>query len=82
MGFLLIGGPGFPDADVVIESTNWLQVGQEGIALYDADAANFPNGTPVTDEDLLDAVVYGNNQPPMLSCLMFDAQRGSIERER
>ena len=68
-GFLLIGGPGFPDADVVIESTNWLQVGQEGIALYDADAANFPNGTPVTDEDLLDAVVYGNNQPPMLSLL-------------
>ena len=45
-GFLLIGGPGFPEADVVIESTNWLQVGQEGIALYDADAANFPNGTP------------------------------------
>ena len=66
-GFLLIGGPGLPDADVVIESTNWLQVGQEGIALYDADAANFPNGTPVTDEDILDGIVYGNNQPPMLS---------------
>ena len=30
---------------------------------------NFPNGTPVTDEDLLDAVVYGNNQPPMLTLL-------------
>lgn len=68
-GFLLIGGPGLPEADVVIESTNWLQVGQEGIALYDSDAANFPNGTPVTDEDILDAVVYGNNQPPMLSLL-------------
>ena len=44
-------------------------MGQEGIALYDADAANFPNGTPVTNEDILDAVVYGNNQPPMLSLL-------------
>ncbi|MDA1336149.1 MAG: lamin tail domain-containing protein [Bacteroidetes bacterium] len=68
-GFFLIGGPGLPNADVVIESTNWLQVGQEGIALYDAQGSNFPNGTPVTSEDLLDAVVYGNNQPPLASLL-------------
>ncbi len=68
-GFLLIGGPELPDANVVIESTNWLQVGQEGIALYDMDGTNFPNGTPVTNEDILDAVVYGNNQPPMLSLI-------------
>lgn len=68
-GFLLIGGPGLMGADVQIDATNWLQVGQEGIALYDADASNFPNGTPVTDEDILDGVVYGNNQPPMLSLL-------------
>lgn len=76
-GFLLIGGPGLPDADVVIESTNWLQVGQEGIALYDADAENFPNGTSVTDEDVLDAVVYGNNQPPMLSLLSVLTPNGT-----
>lgn len=76
-GFLLIGGPGIPDADVVIESTNWLQVGQEGIALYDADAENFPNGTSVTDEDVLDAVVYGNNQPPMLSLLSVLTPNGT-----
>jgi hypothetical protein len=68
-GFLLVGGPGLPNADVVIDNTNWLQVGQEGIALYDADAVDFPNGTPVTAEDLLDGVVYGNNQPPLSALL-------------
>lgn len=68
-GFFLLGGPGLPNADIVLESTNWLQVGQEGIALFDADAANFPNGTPLTDENILDAVVYGNNQPPLMSLL-------------
>ena len=40
-GFFLIGGPGLSSADIVIESTNWLQVGQEGIALYDADISSF-----------------------------------------
>ena len=29
----------------------------------------FPSGTPVTDEDILDGVVYGNNQPPMSALL-------------
>lgn len=66
-GFFLIGGPALTDADFVVSQTNWLQVGQEAVALYDAEATSFPNGTPVTDEDLLDAVVYGNNQPPSLS---------------
>ena len=51
----------------IAESTNWLQVGQEGIALYDADA-EFQRNT-CDHEDILDAAVYGNNQPPMLSLL-------------
>ena len=66
-GFFLIGGPALTDADFVVSQTNWLQVGQEAVALYDAEVTSFPNGTPVTNEDLLDAVVYGNNQPPSLS---------------
>ncbi|HAD22071.1 MAG TPA: hypothetical protein DCF87_08170, partial [Opitutae bacterium] len=36
---------------------------------FDADASLFPVGTPVTDEDLMDAIVYGNNQPPLLSLI-------------
>ncbi len=65
-GFFLIGGPNLPEADLTVDQTNWLQVGQEAVAIYDAAATGFPNGTPVTGEDLLDAIVYGNNQPPSL----------------
>ena len=68
-GFFLIGGSGISNADIIIESTNWLQVGQEGIALYAADAADFPYGTPVTNVGLVDALVYGNNQPPSTTLL-------------
>lgn len=68
-GFFLIGGSGLDETDIAVQSTNWLQVGQEGIAIYDTDASNFPVGTPVTNEDLIDAVVYGNNQPPLMSLL-------------
>jgi hypothetical protein len=63
-GFFLIGGPNLIGADFTVDQTNWLQVGQEAVAIYDASSADFPNGTAVTDEDLLDAAVYGNNQPP------------------
>ncbi len=68
-GFFLIGGPALTQADYVHPGTNWLQNGPEGVALYDADASSFPDGTPVTSEDLLDAVVYGINQPPLASLL-------------
>ena len=40
-GLFLIGGAGITNADIYVESTNWLQVGQEGIALYAANAADF-----------------------------------------
>ena len=68
-GFFLIGGPALTEAGFIVDATNWLQVGQEAVAIYDADASLFPDGTPVTDADLIDAVVYGNNQPPLISLL-------------
>ena len=70
-GFFLIGGPNLIGADFTVDQTNWLQVGQEAVAIYDASSADFPNGTAVTDEDLLDAAVYGNNQPPALSLIQI-----------
>ena len=35
-----------------------LQNGADAVALYADDASNFPNGTPVTTTNLLDAIVY------------------------
>ena len=35
-----------------------LQNGADAVALYSGDSADFPNGTPVTTVDLIDAIVY------------------------
>lgn len=44
----------FPDGD--------LQNGADAVALYAAPASSFPNNTPITLTNLLDAVVYDNGQ--------------------
>jgi len=40
-----------------------LQNGADAVALYWDDASSFPNGTRVTTENLVDAIVYGTGQP-------------------
>ena len=45
------------DLDVT-PNTDLVQNGQDAVALYTADAADFPNNTPVTVVDLVDALVY------------------------
>jgi hypothetical protein len=40
------------------DPSDWIQNGADAIALYYGNDADFPNGTPVSTENLLDAVVY------------------------
>jgi len=42
----------------VSPDTDLIQNGQDAAALYEGDAADFPNGTVVTTVDLVDAIVY------------------------
>ena len=42
-------------------NTNLIQNGADAIALYQAEAADFPNGTPVTNHNLISALVYDTN---------------------
>ena len=42
-------------------ATNLIQNGADAIALYQSDAVTFVDGTPVTTENLIDAVVYDTN---------------------
>ena len=42
----------------VSPNTNLVQNGADAVALYTADGTNFPNGTPVTATNLIDAIVY------------------------
>ena len=42
----------------VSPNTDLIQNGADAVALYQADAADFPNDTPVTTANLIDAIVY------------------------
>lgn len=44
-------------------STNTIQNGQDAVALYLGNGSDFPDQTPVTATNLVDAIVYGNNNP-------------------
>jgi hypothetical protein len=61
-GFFVIGSPLVPNADFLWpDLTNQLQNGADAVALYAADASDFPFGTPVTTTNLVDAIVYDTN---------------------
>ncbi|MBK6899867.1 MAG: lamin tail domain-containing protein [bacterium] len=57
-GFFLLGNAGVVPTPSIIFNSNVLQNGQDAVALYSANAADFPNNTPVTAANLVDAIVY------------------------
>ena len=59
-GFFLLGNPSVANADLVFNN-NTLQNGADAVALYQTDATDFPNGTTVTTNNLIDAIVYDTN---------------------
>jgi len=64
-GYFVLGNPGVPNAGIVFDPGQFglLQNGPDAVALYVGNAADFPNGTVVTTANLLDAVVYGTDDP-------------------
>lgn len=62
-GYFVIGNPGVANVGLVIDpgSGGFVQNGADAVALYSADASAFPNGTAVTTDQLIDAVVYDTN---------------------
>lgn len=88
-GFFIIGSSGIPEVDISIGNSNSIQNGPDAIAIYQDDASNFPNGTPVTNTNLIDAIVYGTNDdddPELLTGLDQTVQydedlNGSSETE-
>lgn len=68
-GFFVVGSALVPNVDLVAFTTDGLQNGADAVALYIGNAEDFPDGTPVTNSGLLDAVVYGTNDPDDLGLL-------------
>ncbi|MEM6361372.1 MAG: endonuclease/exonuclease/phosphatase family protein [Bacteroidota bacterium] len=59
-GYFVLGNAGVANVDLTFGS-NGLQNGADAVALYAGDATDFPNGTPVATESLIDAIVYDTN---------------------
>ena len=60
-GFLLLANDAFPGMDISLGADNGLQNGADAVAIYQASATSFPDGTLATTTGLIDALVYGTN---------------------
>ena len=59
-GYFVLGNSGVSNVGLVF-SNGTLQNGADAVALYAGDATDFPNDTPITTTNLIDAVVYDTN---------------------
>ena len=58
-GYFVIGSTGMgTDIEISPGSYGWLQNGADAVALYNGDDTDFPEDTPVTTTNLIDALVY------------------------
>ena len=73
-GYLLVGNAGVAPAIVFADGA--LQNGPDAVALYAADAAQFPTDSPIRQPGLLDAIVYGDAAAvtPQLLALLHTGQ--------
>lgn len=63
-GFFILGNTGIISAgDLDMGASNILQNGQDAVAIFTGNDTDFPNGTPVTNVNLIDALVYGTSDP-------------------
>ncbi|ELR73904.1 Chitinase [Fulvivirga imtechensis AK7] len=92
-GYFVLGNSGVPGVSIEFPS-NGLQNGADAVALYQGTAADFPTGTAITLDGLLDAVVYDTNdaddaglltllnagQPQVNEDMAGDKDRHSLQR--
>ena len=64
-GYFVVANPGVPNADLTFDPGQFgnLQNGADAVVLYKGHATSFPNGAPITTANILDAVVYGTDDP-------------------
>ncbi|WP_426429626.1 endonuclease [Winogradskyella sp. HB-48] len=60
-GLLVIGSEGVYPFPQLIISENVIQNGADAVGIYQASVSDFPEGTLATQNNLIDAMVYGTN---------------------
>lgn len=85
-GYFVIGESVVANVDLLIGGS--LQDGADAVALFYGDAIDFPNDTPITTTNLIDAIVYDSNDPDIAALLVLlnasepqvnEAESGNIE---
>jgi|GEM_PF-6990734 len=61
-GYFVLGNTAVFGVDLTF-TNGTLQNGADAVALYQGNASDFPNNTPLTTANLLDAIVYDTNDP-------------------
>lgn len=80
-GYFLAGNQGVAGRDLVLPDAV-LQNGPDAVALYAARATDFPNGTPVTTNGIVDAVVYGPATSPDAGLLkLLEAGQAQVDED-
>lgn len=62
-GLLVIGSEGVYPFPQLLISENAIQNGADAVGIYQASVNDFPEGTLATQTNLIDAMVYGTNDP-------------------
>jgi hypothetical protein len=62
-GLLLIGSDAVTPFPQLLIAANVIQNGADAVAIYLGDETDFPEGTLATQTNLIDALVYGTNDP-------------------
>lgn len=61
-GYFVYGNSPVSGVDLAVDNILLIQNGQDAVALYSANAVDFPNGTAITTTNLIDALVYDTGQ--------------------
>lgn len=69
-GYFVLGNTDVPNVSLVFNN-NGLQNGADAVGLYRADATEFPNGTAVSTNNLIDAIVYDTNDADDIELLVL-----------
>lgn len=62
-GIFVVGNALVSPVPQMLMPINIIQNGPDAVAIYQADASDFPNDTPATQNNLIHALVYGTSDP-------------------
>ena len=61
-GYFVMGNADVANVNMVV-ANNTFQNGADAVAVYQTSATNFPNGSAISTDNLVDALVYGTDDP-------------------